>query len=252
MGLVQLPSVGDYWEAYTRYPLVADVMSRNRFQKIASSLHIRDNLQVTDKEREDKAWKIRRWFNDLNANFSIVSSSEHQCVDEIMVSFKGKSALKQYLPKKPTKWGFKLWARCSSSGFVHVFDIYQGKSTGMDGENDIPNCGLGGNVVLQLCSSLPDNRNYKVFADNYFSNFAMVSELEQRGLHYVGTINSNRLHKAPLKSEKELKKEGRGAYHSVVETKNNLSLIRWFDNKCVTVISSYLGAQPVDYVQRYD
>ena len=211
MGLVQLPSVGDYWEAYTRYPLVADVMSRNRFQKTASSLHIRDNLQVTDKEREDKAWKIRRWFNDLNANFSIVSSSEYQCVDEIMVSFKGKSALKQYLPKKPTKWGFKLRARCSSSGFVHVFDIYQGKSTGMDGENDIPNCGLGGNVVLQLCSSLPNNRKYKVFADNYFSNFAMVSELEQRGFTLCGNNQQQSTSQGTSKIRERIEKGGQGS-----------------------------------------
>jgi hypothetical protein len=54
----------------------------------------------------------------------------------------------------------------------------------------------------------------------------MVSELERRGLHYVGTINSNRLHGAPLKSEKELKKEGRGAHDSVVETTKNMSLVR--------------------------
>ena len=80
----------------------------------------------------------------------------------------------------------------------------------------------------------------------------MVKALAERGLHYVGTINSNRLHGAPLKSEKELKKEGRGAYDTVVETTRNLLLVRWFDNKCVTVISSYLGAQPQDEVQRYD
>ena len=80
----------------------------------------------------------------------------------------------------------------------------------------------------------------------------MVSELEQRGLHYVGTINSNRFHGAPLNSEKELEKEGRGAHDSVVETTKKLSLVRWFDNKCVTMISSYIGAKEVDYVQRYD
>lgn len=80
----------------------------------------------------------------------------------------------------------------------------------------------------------------------------MVSALKKQNLYYVGTIRNNRLHGAPLKSEKELKKEGRGAYHSVVETTNNLSLVRWLDNKCVTVVSSYLGAEPADSVQRYD
>ena len=80
----------------------------------------------------------------------------------------------------------------------------------------------------------------------------MVSALKKQNLYYVGTIRNNRLHGAPLKSEKELKKEGRGAYHSVVETTNNLSLVRWLDNKCVTVVSSYLGAEPADSIQRYD
>ena len=79
----------------------------------------------------------------------------------------------------------------------------------------------------------------------------MVSELERRGLHYVGTIDSNRLHGAPLKSEKELKKKGRGAHDSVVETTKNMSLVRWYD-KCVSVISSYIGPEEVDSVQRYD
>ena len=97
---------------------------------------------------------------------------------------------------------------------------------GIDDEDNVPGCRLGGNVVLKLCSALPSDRSFKIFADNFFSNFAMVSELERRGLHYVGTINSNRLHGAPLKSEKELKKEGRGAHDSVVETTKNMSLVR--------------------------
>lgn len=252
MGLVRMPAVGCFWAMDTRYPPVADVMSRNRFQKLTSYLHIKDNLQVTDEEKEDRAWKIRPWFDALNENFSTVSPSENQCVDEVMVAFKGRSLLKQYLPKKPKKWGFKLWARCASTGFLHVFDIYQGKGTGRGDDDDVSDCGLGGNVVLKLCSSLPRNQKFKVFADNYFSNLAMVNELKQRGLYYVGTINSNRLHGAPLKSEKELKKEGRGAYDSVVETTKNISLVRWLDNKCVTVVSSYLSTEPTDSVRRYD
>ncbi|KAK6183341.1 hypothetical protein SNE40_010841 [Patella caerulea] len=76
--------------------------------------------------------------------------------------------------------------------------------------------------------------------------------MKKRALHYTGTINANRLNNAPLPSEKELKKEGRGHMSSVYETTNNLSLVRWLDNKCVTLISSYLGTEPVDNVKRYD
>ena len=142
MGLVKMPAVGCFWETYTRYRPIADVMGRQRFQKITSYLHIANNLKVTEEDKKDRAWKIRRWIDDLNSNFAKVIPSENQCVDEIMVAFKGRSILKQYLPKKPKKWGFKLWARCSSSGFLHVSDIYQGKGTGIDDEDSISECGL--------------------------------------------------------------------------------------------------------------
>lgn len=77
--------------------------------------------------------------------------------------------LKQYLPKKPQKWGFKLWARCSLTGFLHVFDIYQGKNAAIEDERSVSGCGLGRNVVLKLCSNLLAERNFKIFADNFFS-----------------------------------------------------------------------------------
>lgn len=79
-----------------------------------------------------------------------------------------------------------------------------------------------------------------------------MAEIKKRGLHYTGTINANRLNNAPLASEKELKKEGRSHMSSVYEKTDNLSLVRWLDNKCVTLISSYLGMEPVDNVKRYD
>ncbi|KAK6964472.1 piggyBac transposable element-derived protein 3 [Biomphalaria glabrata] len=39
MGLAKMPGVRCYWETDSRYAPVADVMSRNRFQMILSSLH---------------------------------------------------------------------------------------------------------------------------------------------------------------------------------------------------------------------
>ena len=78
-------------------------------------------------------------------------------------------------------------------------------------------CGLGGNVVLQLCKSISSGHNYKTFADNYFSNFRMVEELIKQGFHY-----------------------------------RNIVLVRWFDNKSVTLISSYVGLEPASQVQRYN
>ena len=228
------------------------MMSRNRFQKLTSYLHIKDNLLVTDSEKQDRAWKIRPWLNSLNANFATVSPEENHSIDEIMVAFKGRALLKQYLPKKPKKWGFKLWARCAASGYLHIFDVYQGKGTGIGNDEDISGCGLGGNVVLKLCSTLPEKHNFKIFADNYFFKFCNNKGIDTKGSILCWHNQQQSATWAPLKSEKEMKAEGRGAFDCVVETTTNISLVCWLDNKCITVVSSYLGAESHDAVRRYD
>jgi hypothetical protein len=114
---------------------------------------------------------------------------EFQSIDEIMVAFKGRSILRMYLPKKPKKWGIKLWGRALRPCILHSFDDYQGKGDERAG------CGFGSNVVLQLTETLSN------FAHNFYTNFAMVAELKKRDLQYMGTIAANRLHNAPLKSE---------------------------------------------------
>ena len=109
MGLVSMPRVRSYWESGSRYPSIADKMARNRFEKLASSIHITNNLAATDKEKEDKLWKIRPWLSALRSQFLKIPAEEFNSVDEIMVPFKGKSSIKQYIRGKPNPWCFKLW-----------------------------------------------------------------------------------------------------------------------------------------------
>ena len=93
------------------------------------------------------------------------------------------------------------------------YGYYQGKGTGL-GEEDTDGCVLGGNVVLQLTEALPHKKPFKIFVDNFFTNFAMAAKLKKRGFNYTGTISANCLHQAPLNSEKEMSKEGRWACSS--------------------------------------
>ena len=52
-------------------------------------------------------------------------------IDEAMIAFMGRSTMKQYLPKKPVKRGFKMWVRADAvSGYVSEFDVYTGKVAG--------------------------------------------------------------------------------------------------------------------------
>ncbi|XP_050035995.1 piggyBac transposable element-derived protein 3-like [Dermacentor andersoni] len=246
MGLVQMPSVRSYWEHATRFAPIADIMPRNRFEKIVRLLHFTDNNEASDEAKRDKVWKIRPWLDELQRNFLTVEPEELNSVDEIMISFTGRCPIKQYMPAKPHPWGIKLWARASSSGFLYQFDVYQGQAK-MNYQY-----GLGGDVTLKMCQALPENKGYKVAADNYFSSLDLAAELSKRGLGFVGTLRSNRLKDCRLKSESDLKKEGRGAFDYAVDSSRNIAVVRWHDNRAVTIVSNYISTEPVGSVRRWD
>ncbi|XP_065665259.1 piggyBac transposable element-derived protein 3-like [Hydra vulgaris] len=251
MGLVKLPSVRSYWETFMNYDGVSSILSRNRFLSILRYLHFVDNLNVTDEvKKNDRAWKLRPWLEKLRENFLKVSPEENQSVDEIMVPFKGRSFLKQYLPKKPNKWGFKLWARCGVSGYLYDFDLYQGKE--IKKKDEVSPHGVGASVVIKMTSTLPENHNFKIFADNYFSSLPLLDELKKRRIWYVGTARLKRLNKCPFTSEKELKNQGRGSFDYRTDIKSNNIAVSWIDNKVVTLISSFASIEPINSVRRYD
>lgn len=110
-----------------------------------------------------------------------ISQEEKHSISKQIIPTKCKSSLKQYLPKKPSKWGIQVWARCGVSGLVYDFDIYTGKVTGTstNQENLDPTLGMGGNVVMRLTSNLPQHVNHKVYFDNLFNSIALISKLKR-------------------------------------------------------------------------
>ena len=99
------------------YSGVSSVMGRNRFEALFRNIHFVNNLDVNQEEKSDRLWKLQPWVNSLRKIFLQVSLETHFWKS-------GKSLLRQYMPKKPHKWGFKLWGRSGVSGFLYDFDIY--------------------------------------------------------------------------------------------------------------------------------
>ena len=79
------------------------------------------------RKKSKDLWKSHSWLCDLQENFLKVLPEEFQSIDKIMIAFKGKSSLPQYMLAKPHKWGYKMWGRSGISGFLHDFKIYEGK-----------------------------------------------------------------------------------------------------------------------------
>lgn len=248
MGLVQMPNLRSYWESDMWFEPVASVMSRDRFLKLVTVIHFVDNNAVTDDQKLDKLWKLRSWFDALRKNFLKIPPKECQSIDEIIIPFKGRSSLRVYMPNKPHKWGFKLWGRSDSDGFIYDFDLYQPTRP----NEQISNLGRSAGVVEKMTESLPDGENFKAFADNYFSSVALAEKLKKRQILYIGTVRMNRVKGNKLATDKELKKKGRGHFVSQVEKNTNVVCVRWNDNKVVSLISSYVGTEPVTKARRWD
>jgi hypothetical protein len=87
-----------------------------------------------------------------------------------MIAFKGRSSIKQYMPNKPKKRGYKVWTR--AFGYVCQFEIYTGKT------NNIVEKNLGARVIKDMVRDLI-GKYYTVYFDknNYFSSSRLMADL---------------------------------------------------------------------------
>ena len=86
---------------------------------------------------------------------------------------------KQYIPKKPKIWDYKIFVLTDDKGIVYNFDIYCGKIHLVEG---FPDIGASGNIVLKLASIVPPMINYKLFFDSWSTNVGLVCELQKVGI----------------------------------------------------------------------
>ncbi|XP_048859480.1 piggyBac transposable element-derived protein 3-like [Brienomyrus brachyistius] len=250
MSLFGLPGTRMFWNKATRVSQVADTITLNRWEFIKKSLHFNNN-EVKQGENLDPLHKIRPLVIHLTSRLQTIPMSEKLAVDEQMVPFKGRNRLKQYLPSKPKKWGYKILILAGSDGVPHNFEIYTGRAVQPP---ELPDVGASGNVVLRLAQPIPTQQNYKMFFDNWFTSVPLILTLAQQGIHCTGTVRSNRLPGVNLMCDAELKRTGRGSFEQktakVGET--TLHVVKWYDNRSVSLLSNYIGAHPVTKVDRWD
>lgn len=90
--------------------------------------------------------------------------------------------------------------------------------------------------------------------DNYFSTLDLAIHLrDECGIFSLGTIRQNRLkgYDKVLMSDKSSKKKGIGSYCQVVDNTNKIAIVKWYESKVVTLISTYANAYPVGKIKRY-
>ena len=152
--------------------------------------------------------------------------------------------MKQYLPKKPIKRGFKVWVRAESiSGYFADFDVYVGKDESAAAASDVE-LGLGEKVVIHLARTL-EQHNYMLFYDNYFSTCRLSKILLQQNVYSCGTARQDR---------RDFPKELRGLRLQQGEfefrQQGNVVATVWRDKRDVVMISSMHTATTTTTVER--
>lgn len=254
MSLLKLPSSRHYWNTFIGQEFVRSTMSCNRWESIKRFLHFNnnENLKPPGEPGFDKLFKIRPLLEKIRERLLLVPKEEHLVVDEQIIPTKCRHQLKQYNPAKPHKWGFKNFVLSGVSGFSYDFDIFAGAQSDTFPEG-ASNIGVSGNVVTRLATTIPKGQNHKIFFDNWFNSPKLQIYLQKNGLMPLGTVRLNRVKDCKMPTEKEMKKLGRG---SMVEKVANidgveLSLVTWFDNKVVNILSTYVGCHPISTKRRY-
>ena len=248
-GVYSFPEQRFFWTGSTRVESIASTMSRDRFLQIKKYLHVVDNTNRPDQNdpNYDRAFKVRSLLNIVKENFRRIPKEEHLSVDEQMIPFKGKSIMKQHMPNKSNRWGYKMFLLAGgTSGICYDFIFYTGKA-------DTSQYGFCTDVVLELCQTVPFMINHKVYFDNYFTTIRLQVELMKLGIFAVGTVRRNRLPDLAMKDDKCLSKEGRGSMdHRVADVDGvELCVTRWYDNNTVNCLSTLYGCESIDFVKRW-
>jgi hypothetical protein len=125
MGIDRLPRTEMYWSSTFGHPLVTSLFSRDRFKQLLRFFRV----VALDEDAADRnpLPHVRSLADKLNASFAAhAAPSQQLTLDEAMVAYKGRSPIKQYIPSKPHKWGYKIWCLASDDYLLH-FEVYAGK-----------------------------------------------------------------------------------------------------------------------------
>lgn len=119
--------------------------------------------------------------------------------------------MKQYLPAKPHKWGYKLYVLCGTDGFSYNFEIYTGdENSPKYRQSEEPDLGSSANIVICLCRNVPRNQNYRVYFDNYYTSLPLPVHLAKNGILSLGTVRKSNIPNCKFPNDKEMSKEKRG------------------------------------------
>ena len=237
MGINQLPSVHMYWYQPWRCEMITSIFTRDRYMELLRYFHI--SSPSASSSSSSPLSKVEPLLSELSSSFpACYHPGQTLVVDEAIVGFKGRSAMKQYIKNKPTKWGYKVWC-LASCNYLLSFHVYQGRRSrsGISNAHD---------AVLSLTHSY-QHRNHILYLDRGFTSPVLLDELLRRGIRCCGTVSTNRkeLPKDLLSTEDQLE-DNEFAYRQ----RGELGMIVWKDRRLVYLLTTHTSPAETTLIER--
>ena len=161
---------------------------RNHFEEIVACLRF-DNRDTRLQGRQtDKFAPFRcfcnRFIENCRKHYAV---SAYVTIDKHLISFRGRCGFRQYMPKKPDKYGIKLFFMCKcTSDYTYNGLPYRGRA------GDTRRVGLAEHVFKTLCNPA-HNSEIKVTTDNWFTSTKLAEDLLLKQIALLGTLRKNKL-----------------------------------------------------------
>ena len=160
----------------------------------------------------------------------------------MMIGTHCRVAFLQYLPKRPTKFGIKVWVNSEAkTGYVLAMQVYTGA------EADTGKKGLAYRVVMDLLR-LYEGKNHLLYVDNFYTSPTLLADLVKKGIYCTGTVQTDRkgFPKSLIMSDKSMPQ---GSYRFAACSTHPLTASWWKDRKDVYVMSA-LHKKAIEYVMK--
>jgi hypothetical protein len=239
MGICDLPSLHMYWSEEWGQPELTQLFSRHRFEELLRFFQVvplQDHIQS-----QHPLARIRSFANSLNARFpQCFTPSQYMTIDETMIGFKGRSAIKQYIPSKPHKWGYKVYCLASES-YLLRFEIYEGKELHPSPEGPVHD------LVIRLMTPY-QHKGFILFTDQWFTSPTLLNSLRDRGIRLCGSVGRRRSG-LPRFNDADVKHMARG--DSMKRTKEDMTLVVWKDQKAMHLLFNHVSSHKLNSLKRW-
>lgn len=187
----------------------------------------------------------------IRPKVSTTPPAEKLSIAEQIVPFKGTSGIRTCNPKKPRKWGYKIFVLSGIDGVVYNFKIYTGSISPVPGQPDVK---ASDNTVLALLQPILKEVWHKAYIDNLFNSPLLQTTLWKQGFGSFGTVRLNLVPGCQIPSDTQMKKCGRGTSVIQVTEMDDVEVraVKWYDKRGVTLLSNFAALEPQSTIKRWD